>query len=381
MRQSSGGFYFVASGLAALAITVSLTAGQVTPSHRCGDCHRDIYRMWRDSTHAKAMEDPVFLDAYHDTREREGEAVSRTCLACHAPLAAVTDDLEMKERVTWEGVNCDYCHSIVAVDDSTRPPKATIEINDIKHGPIPDAESPGHKIAYSPIHQQSLVCAPCHEYINGDGTPVMTTYSEWKASSAAADGTSCQNCHMELTRANVVDPRVKRATGAEVNLHQVPGGHSLEQLHRALSVAIEPARDGNQMNLGIRIVNRGAGHAVPTGMPGRRVILDLQVETSSGDSYSEKLVFEKTFLSAAGEAIHRDSGYFAKGVVFEADTRIKADEARQEKFKFAVKEQDTAYVTVKLHYEHAPQGLDEDKVWLTFLSERRVVRPSPPPSG
>jgi hypothetical protein len=50
-----------------------------------------------------------------------------------------------------------------------------------------------------------------------------------------------------------------------------------------------------------------------------------------------------------------------------------------EEFTFAIQEQDTAYVTLKLHYEHAPQGLDEDKVWITFLSERRVVRPVAPP--
>ena len=379
MRHFFGGLFFTASGLAVLAITVSMAAVEVTPSHRCGDCHRDIYRMWRDSTHAMAMEDPIFLDAYHDTKQREGEEVSRTCLECHAPLAAITGDLQLEERVTWEGVNCDYCHSIVSVDDSTRPPRATIEISDVKRGPIPDAESPGHEVAYSPLHQESLVCAPCHEYINGDGTPVMTTYTEWKASSAARDGTSCQNCHMELTRANVVDPRVKRSSGAMVNQHQVPGGHSLEQLHRALSVAIDPARDGGQLQLGIRIVNRGAGHAVPTGMPGRRVIMDLQVETSSGKTFTEKRVFEKTFLSADGKSISHDSGFFAKGVQFAADTRIKADEARLEEFTFAIQEQDTAYVTLKLHYEHAPQGLDEDKVWITFLSERRVVRPVAPP--
>ncbi|MFQ5671215.1 MAG: multiheme c-type cytochrome [Acidobacteriota bacterium] len=360
----------------ALGATGALASMEVTHSDRCGECHRDIYRMWRDSSHALALEDPIFLDAYRDAQRRGGEGVSRTCLGCHAPFAAATGDLALKERITWEGVSCDYCHSIVAVDDSQAPVAARIEVGRVKRGPIPDAESPGHEVAYSPLHAGSLVCAPCHEYVNGEGTPIMTTYSEWKSGSAARDGSSCQTCHMGLTRANVVDPRVKRVAGAAVNLHQVPGGHSLEQLHRALSLSMEPRRSGDRLELRIRIVNRGAGHAVPTGMPGRRVILDLLVETSAGKTYREKQVYEKSFLSADGRVILHDSGFFAPGVALQADTRIQVDEHRQEMFTFPLSAGDTAYVTVRLHYEHAPRGPGEEKIWLTFLSERRVVPPA-----
>lgn len=381
MKHVRAGLVFAAGILATLAATGPLASLDVTPSDHCGDCHRDIYRMWRDSQHALAMEDPIFLDAYRDARQRGGEEVSRTCLGCHAPFAEAMGDLALEQRITWEGVSCDYCHSIVSVDDSVQPPAVRIEVGQVKRGPIPDAESPGHEVAYSPLHQQSLVCAPCHEYVNGEGTPIMTTYSEWKSGSAARDGSSCQTCHMELTRANVVDPRVKRDSGAQVNLHRVPGGHSLEQLHRALSVSMNPDRSGDQLKLGIRIINRGAGHAVPTGMPGRRVILDLLVETSAGKTYREKRVYEKTFLSSDDKVILRDSGFFAPGVKLKADTRIQVDEHRQEEFTFPLALDATAYVTVKLHYEHAPKGPDEEKIWLTFLSERRVVPPAIPPRG
>ena len=34
----------------------------------------------------------------------------------------------------------------------------------------------------------------------------------------------------------------------------------------------------------------------------------------------------------------------------------------------------SASVTVKLHYEHAPRGQDEERVWVTFFSERRFLR-------
>ncbi|NIP18624.1 MAG: hypothetical protein GWM87_11030, partial [Xanthomonadales bacterium] len=122
---------FLLVALATLILVSAAARGDtdISPSHMCGDCHRDIYRMWRDSAHARSMEDPVFLDAYHDTRQREGRAVAESCLECHAPLAGITGDMGMKERVTWEGVNCEYCHGIVAVDESVQPPRAQVAIS------------------------------------------------------------------------------------------------------------------------------------------------------------------------------------------------------------------------------------------------------------
>jgi hypothetical protein len=366
----------------ATALIAALTFGaEPTSSHICGDCHRDIYRMWLESSHATALENPVFMDVLRETQDREGEDVRRTCLGCHAPLVQVTGDYQLAQRVTWEGANCEYCHSIVEVDDSKRPPDVRIEIGAVKRGPILNASSTGHEVAYSELHDSARVCAPCHEWTNPEGTAIMTTYSEWQKSQAAADGLSCQSCHMGLTRANVVDPRVKRVAHAEVNLHKVPGGHSLEQLHRALAVFISPHREGSNLALEVRLTNKGAGHAVPTGMPGRRVILDVTVETSGGQSFSERRVYEKKFAGAGGEPITRDSRFFARGVTMLSDTRIQPDEKRTEEFRFPVPPSATAYITVKLHYEHAPRGTAEDRTWLTFLSEKRVVRPKEKPPG
>ena len=39
--------------------------------------------------------------------------------------------------------------------------------------------------------------------------------------------------HMSKVAGHVVDPRVKRSSMAQVNLHQLPGSHCLEQLVRA----------------------------------------------------------------------------------------------------------------------------------------------------
>jgi hypothetical protein len=362
----------VAPGLAG-----PIKKGEISRSDTCGECHRDIYRMWRASAHAKAMEDPVFLDAYRQTMGREGAAVGRSCLECHAPTVSLTKDYELKQKVSWEGIGCDVCHSIAAVDASEAGAKYKLDVGTVKRGPIKDAVSGAHEVMYSELHSQALVCAPCHEFAGPDGTPLMTTYSEWRKSGAGKAGRSCQDCHMGRTKANIVDPIVARVPEAEVNLHEVPGGHSLDQLNRALDVRLQPRREADSLFLDVRLRNKGAGHAVPTGMPGRHVILSVEVR-GSGDPQEDRRTYGKSFATAGGGSITRDSAYFARGVKLLSDTRLQADEERTEHFRFKVPTNATAFVTVKLVYEHAPTGTDENRTSLTFFSEERTLLPEKP---
>ena len=59
MKDVRTGLLLTAAFVAALAMTgVSRASLKLTPSDRCGDCHRDIYRMWRDSSHASPSPTP-----------------------------------------------------------------------------------------------------------------------------------------------------------------------------------------------------------------------------------------------------------------------------------------------------------------------------------
>lgn len=363
-----------------LAPIAALTKlGSFTTSETCGRCHTDIYRMWRASAHSRSMEDPLFLDAFRETETREGPAVTRRCLGCHAPMVQVNGDNELRQKITWEGVSCDICHSLISVDLSGPSPKLVLEAGPVKRGPIRGAESMAHEVAYSELHTTALACAGCHEYANPDGTGLITTYSEWKHSEAAHKGQICQSCHMGRTHADVVDPRVKRIAGAKVNLHEVPGGHSLDQLHKALGLSIRTKREGDGLVLEIVLTNKGAGHAVPTGMPGRRVVLDVRVKTSDGTSFEERRVYGRVFNDALGKTITRDSGYFTKGASLVSDSRLRAGESRTESFRFTAPRSATAYVTVHLVYEHAPGGVSDEKTRVVFQSEERIVKPETVP--
>jgi hypothetical protein len=204
----------------------------------------------------------------------------------------------------------------------------------------------------------------------------MTTYSEWEQSAAAREGMSCQDCHMSRTRAEVVDPRVQRVPDAEVNLHEVPGGHSISQLNKALAVRLQPKHEGEDLLLDVGLTNVGAGHAVPTGMPGRRVVLELKVRTDDGQTFEERRTYGRAFVDAAGAPIERDSGYFARGVSPVSDSRIGSREERLEAFRFAIGRRTTAFVTLRLHYENRPTGTEEGRTWITFYTTERVVGPA-----
>jgi hypothetical protein len=371
------------AALAALAVTwlcAGTAAGaavEATPSEECGLCHRDIYEMWRASAHSFALESMIFRQALQEARSAFGGAVAERCLGCHAPLQALTGDTRQRLKVTWEGVGCDACHSLVEVKLDQGSPRQIFDVGAIKRGPIRDAVSTGHDVAYSELHTTSRVCAGCHEYANPAGVPILTTFSEWKASDSAQRGETCQSCHMAATMADVVDPRVKRVEGAPVNVHETPGGHSLGQLHKALGVTIEGERSTEDLTLTVRLLNRGAGHAVPTGMPGRRVILELEVRTSAGQSWREERTYGRFFKDATGKAITRDAGYFAPGAEPQSDSRLMPGENREERFAFQVPAADVAFVTLKLHYEHSPLGGEEGRTRLTFLTEKRTFARGP----
>jgi len=322
------------------------------------------------------MEGAVFLTALQNAAENEGAEVARACLGCHAPLAETIRDTELTSKLAWEGVGCDVCHSVAAVDASGPNPRMVFDLGGPKRGPIRDAESSAHGVEYSDLHESSLICLGCHEYTNPQGDAILSTYSEWKASTAAAAGKNCQDCHMARTEANVVDPSVKRVTGVPVNLHEMPGGHSLGLLTGALRATVGFERRGDDLAVSVKIGNKGAGHAVPTGMPGRRLILAVTVRTKSA-TFEEKRVYTKLFADAAGDTITRDGGCFAPGARLLADTRLQSGEQRTESFAFRVPASESASISMKVHYEHSPTGRPEDRTWLTVLSEDRLVRPAP----
>jgi len=339
----------------------------------CGRCHRAIQESWKTSAHALAMESRIFQDALDMAEARFGDSARKICLKCHAPVAVEKGDMALRQKVSWEGVTCDYCHSVKDVSFAGPNPRASIEFSNVKSGPLKNVESMAHRTAYSAVHTSAAVCAGCHEYQNALGFPVLTTYTEWKNSRYGREGKVCQSCHMYRTEGAVVDPEVKR-TKDGVNLHQMPGSHSLEQLTKTIGAQLSTSRAGDRLRVQVDVANRAAGHYVPTGSPLRQLMLEVRADSFDGRHFREERIYRRAVVDEKGAPVNQEHLAFVTGAKAISDTRLAPDEKRSEAFLFPIPQGTLTQVTATLRYYYSPFARTESQKRVTFLSISRLVR-------
>src|SRR5512146_1810687 len=100
----------------------------------CGDCHRAIQEGWKQSVHSQAVESRLFQDALKMAQSDFGAPARSVCLGCHSPTAMETGDLALVRKVSWEGVTCDYCHSIREVTLTAANPEVLVKYTNVKSG-------------------------------------------------------------------------------------------------------------------------------------------------------------------------------------------------------------------------------------------------------
>jgi hypothetical protein len=347
--------------------------GQLISAESCGTCHKDIYSVWRTSVHARAVSNPVFQELYQEALEvTDGEA-KHLCLTCHAPTVLVTGDFDMADAVTREGVTCDFCHSLKDTHLTRSRDPFELQVSSVKLGPVRDAASSGHDVAFSEFHSTSLLCAGCHQFNNEQGVELLSTYSEWELYREKGGAKSCQDCHMPLVSAHIVDPKVKRVAGAFVNLHQMPGGHSRHQLTKSLRMRIlELDRTPQGLAVRIKVENTGGGHHVPTGSPTRMIILGVEAVAQDQRFYDER-VYQKIVHDSQGQIVNRDSLVFTKGHSIASDNRIAPFEERVEEFLLPVPGDTSVELTAKLTYLYSPHQRKETETRIEFWSERKEL--------
>ncbi len=351
-------------------------AAMVTPASAeiCGRCHAAIHDAWKASVHARAMEDRLFQDSLDLAVQDFGGGIRKVCLSCHAPVAVRIGDLALDRKVSWEGVTCDYCHSIQNVSLAGLNPRAKVEFTLTKRGPLKDVDSNVHGTAYSAVFTSALACVSCHEYKTAAGFPVLATYTEWKNSRAAREGQDCQSCHMYQVAGAVVDPRVRRTKEAEINLHLMPGGHSIDQLNKAIGAKLAVSHEGGQLRVSVEVTNRGAGHSAPTGSALRQIILDVTADAYNGQHYRGERIYRRVVADAQGKEIDREHAAWVKSAKVLSDTRLAPDEKRTEAFTFPVPEGVESQVKAAFWYYYSPMARTEAQKRVTFLTLQRLVR-------
>ena len=173
---------------------------------------------------------------------------------------------------------------------------------------------------------------------------------------------------------DVVDPRIKRSSLAKINLHQMPGSHSVTQLTKAITAQLSTSRKGDQLQVAVTVVNREAGHYVPTGSPLRQLILEVVADGGAGYHFREERFFRRVVADAGGTAVTKEHFAFLKGARVLSDTRLAPDEKRTETFSFPIPPGIQTQLTANLRYYYSPMARIDSQKQVNFLSMSRLLR-------
>jgi hypothetical protein len=292
-------------------------------SGRCSECHEKMATEWEGSAHAGSARSPIYAAM------RAAATAPAACDACHVPLAS---HAPASDPMVREGVTCDVCHTLRLAEGEIAAGRFELAVHDmIKYGPLCDAKDHYfHRMGCSPAHQRAELCAACHQGsghgAGGEDLALYTTYDEWKAGPDAADGVQCQACHMPGSRAVVAEGEAERD---DVPHHGFLGAAGdLRQQALELVVAARAGDDPQTIIAEVTVDNSGAGHAVPTGFAGHRVV--LRISTHAGDGAeldAREASFQRPLLDAGGVAAP-----YARAIAIGPDTRLQSRERRTETY-------------------------------------------------
>lgn len=178
----------------------------------CGACHPQQLADWKQSFHAGAYSPGLAGQLIEGSLSEPG--ATRQCLSCHSPLeeqqatdAAGAESALFDPELRAQGLVCAGCH--VRAHMRLGPPRRA-ELPSVD-GPLPHGGFDAR-----PEFQDARFCAPCHQFFDEAGIagkPVENTFAEWRASPQAAEGRTCQSCHMPDRRhlwRGIHDPEMVR---------------------------------------------------------------------------------------------------------------------------------------------------------------------------
>ncbi len=402
------------------------TAGQ------CSGCHFSQFSEWRTSSMAGTGLNTWVFDllngegtvggsggfVYQRDSVHRDRLPNSSCSACHSPVHWLSDienagmgDIHAPNQAMEDGVTCEVCHRAYSLaPDKLNWPGVSPEALTLLRGPqviqfglLGDADYSNATImrpGYNPLLRDTL-CASCHQENNdhnGDGdfedpgsVPHETTYSEYlRYRQAEPEGATqtCVGCHMPATESigycsfsNVIrDPGTIRS-------HELRGT-SADYLENALTLSVGVAPGGvadGSLQIMVGLNNHGAGHAVPTGIAIRNIILLVEARDAQGNRLTQLSgdtvdavggigdPAQGFFAGLPGFAFYKDlaSGeerrvFYTEADRIAADTRIQAGETYFNTFAFALdqtQKTDDLAVDVRVIYRRAFYDLILAKDW------------------
>jgi len=340
-------------------------------AQKCQQCHQEIFSEWSQSWMAKAFTNPVFQQ---DFSRWQKYAIAQgddpfSCLRCHAPVATLTGDAQLKNSVSREGVTCTVCHKVALVRERDArhylvmdPRKNSLYGSSANHlianSATSSQPSSAHVIRRSEALADSSLCAGCHLDVLADGTPLEHTYHEWKNSQFAKNGTQCMDCHMPL----VADSSVNKTHRS----HRFPGGHSSsELLNGVASIALLPREQKDSTaeptkvlmrRLRVKVSNLRTGHNFPTGgAHPAKLVLKINIVSGKDETlFQVDKVYEFIFKNQQGSEVRG-----REMVTGWLDETLKPLEVRTENFEIPVLPNNSK-IKLSLVYELIPVLMAEE---------------------
>lgn len=192
---------------------------------QCGACHTQIYREWSSSNHAYSSISPMFHKFEQAINDLSSGTIRGFCVRCHQQVGTQRGEerwqpLWQRSQIAREGVTCITCHRVSEEYAKTNGERAIVP-GDIHRGVTGTGteskldevigQKDFHRVATSPqergnrIHLgvikfdqlgKSEFCVSCHQVAVHPGIKLEVVWDQYRASPAAAQGVTCQDCHM-----------------------------------------------------------------------------------------------------------------------------------------------------------------------------------------
>ncbi|MEA2328848.1 MAG: hypothetical protein QOE68_3807 [Thermoanaerobaculia bacterium] len=218
----------------------------------CGECHPRQFEQWSISSHAYANVSPMFNKFEQKINDLASGTIGHFCVRCHASVGTALGerrDISWWERspASREGITCVTCHRVGEGYGKTNAARRITpgDIHEPVFGPFDTtggikaiSNAMTYKILISPdvpdkagfirMHQaavqsdlivKSEFCVACHQVQVHPGIKLETVWEEYRASPAAKEGITCQQCHMSTNPGQNVG--YDKGWAAEVNGHHV----------------------------------------------------------------------------------------------------------------------------------------------------------------
>jgi hypothetical protein len=198
---------------------------------QCAVCHPVQFHQWSYSQHAYGELSVVFQAFQHAINYGLNGSNGDFCSRCHSDIAGYLDEpadeaIVKRHAISREGITCVTCHRIVKVYNKVSGRLGLVPggITDTVYGPLDDAElkrviaDPKYHVQPDPkkvgllIHadavdfepiKSSTFCGSCHDVTLFNGFRLEEAFSEYRTSPAAAQGITCQDCHMGTIQGKV----------------------------------------------------------------------------------------------------------------------------------------------------------------------------------